>query len=71
MNASNKQNVQTWEPELQAIRTILRSWDPIGMLPGPGDDEGPMDEYDDYAYGIRTLLRTNANREVLAMVRLP
>jgi hypothetical protein len=66
MNASKEQNVRTWKPELQAIMAILRSWDPIGVLPGPGDDDGPMDEYDDYAYGIHTILRGGANSEALA-----
>ena len=42
--------------DLDSVCSILRRWDPIGVRPGPGENEGPMDEYDSYAPGILRLL---------------
>jgi hypothetical protein len=42
--------------DLEEVEAALRRWDPIGVLPGPGDDQGPMDEYDSYAPQVLGLL---------------
>ena len=47
--------------ELEYVRGALRRWDPIGVLPGPGDDQGPMDEYDAYAPHVLGLLQGGAD----------
>ncbi len=46
--------------EVLAVEEILRRWDPIGVLPGLGDDEGPMDEYDSYAPHVLGLMQRGA-----------
>lgn len=46
--------------DIAYVQSILRIWDPIGVLPDPGDDQGPMDEYDSYAPQLVTLLREGA-----------
>ncbi len=38
--------------QLEKIRQSLREWDPIGIRPGPGNDE-----YDSYASGVLKLLK--------------
>ena len=48
------------------VESVLRRWDPIGVLPGPGDDMGPMDEYDSYAPQIVSLLSRGATVEAIA-----
>lgn len=45
---------------IEHVEAVLRRWDPIGVLPGPGDDEGPVDEYDSYAPEVVILLRDGA-----------
>jgi len=47
------------------VEDVLRTWDPIGVLPGPGDDMGPMDEYDSYAPHILSLLISGADVPVV------
>jgi hypothetical protein len=43
--------------DIADVEAALRRWDPIGVLPGPGDDEGPMDEYDSYAPQLLGMLQ--------------
>ena len=47
------------------VEAALRRWDPIGVMPGPGSADGPLDEYDAYAPGIVSLLRGGANADAL------
>ena len=51
------------ERQVEAVKSTLRRWDPIGVLPGPGDDEGPMDEYDSYAPQVLSTLRSGCSVE--------
>lgn len=50
------------------IETALRRWDPIGVLPGPTDDYGPMDEYDTYAPQILSSLSSSCSVEGLPII---
>jgi hypothetical protein len=47
--------------DLERVEEALRRWDPIGVLSGLGDDEGPMDEYDSHAPQILGLLQRGAD----------
>ena len=51
--------------DLVAVEAALRRWDPIGVLPGPGEDEGPMDEYDSYAPLLLGLLQKGGDVAVV------
>jgi len=42
--------------DIAVIEDALRRWDPICVLPGPNDDQGPMDEYDSYARQVLSML---------------
>jgi hypothetical protein len=52
--------------ELNHIKKVLQRWDPIGVMPGPKEDDGPIDEYDSYAPGIHTILRGGATVDQVA-----
>jgi hypothetical protein len=52
--------------QLAGVESILRAWDPIGVLPGPDDDQGPMDEYDSYAPAILSMLYRGVTVQLLA-----
>jgi hypothetical protein len=54
--ATDKQLKANAMADIATVQEALRHWDPIGVLPGPGEDEGPMDEYDSYAPHILSLL---------------
>ena len=48
------------------MEEALRSWDPIGILNGPLDTCGPMDEYDSYAPVVLRLMLEGASEAVIA-----
>lgn len=47
--------------DVEYVQEVLRRWDPIGVLPGPSEHEGPINEYDSYAPQLVTLLRKGAS----------
>jgi hypothetical protein len=59
--------------DIAQVEEILRKWDPIGISPGPGEDDGPMDEYDSYAPRLLALLQRGARvddiHEQLVLIR--
>ena len=48
--------------KIRAVQKILRRWDPIGICPG---DFAPVDEYDDYAPHIVSLVAQGSSIEQL------
>ena len=44
---------------LEAVRRVLRAWDPIGVRPGV---RAPLDEYDSYAPGVLALMEAGADK---------
>ena len=68
LNSSVRPHVNPFRKQLKAhakadvtvVEEILRRWDPIGVNPGPGEDNGPMDEYDSYAPAVLSLLMRGA-----------
>ena len=49
---------------IEAVQSILRAWDPIGVY--PNIEGAPRDEYDSYAPRIVSLLHEGCTREKLA-----
>lgn len=48
------------DAEIEAVRAVLRSWDPIGVFDSDADGPAPRDEYDSYAWQIYALLLRRA-----------
>lgn len=44
--------------QVEAVRVILRDWDPMGLAPG---ELAPADEYDDYAPHIVSMVARGAS----------
>jgi hypothetical protein len=42
--------------DIAVVEKALRRWDPIGVLPGPGEDEWPKEEYTSYALHLLSML---------------
>jgi hypothetical protein len=51
--------------DISVVKDALRRWDPIGVFPGPGDDEGPIDEYDSYAPHLLSVLMKGCDAKKL------
>jgi hypothetical protein len=43
-----------FDRDVEAVKAILREWDPIGVF--PNCEDGPRDEYDSYAPQVLSLL---------------
>jgi hypothetical protein len=65
MGVDRKERKKEAMANIAHVQEVLRRWDPIGVFPGPSEDQGPMDEYDFYAPRLLGLLQRGAEVEAV------
>lgn len=58
----NKEKKRRVMARVAAVQESLRRWDPIGICPGA---DGPLDEYDSYAFGLVSIVDRGGSLEEL------
>src|SRR4051794_27290189 len=64
LSASDKKALKNGAiADIRLVELILRRWDPIGVEPG---SVAPADEYDSYALGIVSMVKSGCTVDLLA-----